>query len=102
MLEICQILLIFLTLCGVGVVLMARASLAQLGGYSIFALEGCVRMNGSWHDAATYAWPLLSWNSAHRPPPGLEGLSPGLALCRSGLTSGALSLLSEFAQCRKI
>jgi hypothetical protein len=102
MLEICQILLIFLTLCGVGVVLMARASLAQLGGYSVIALEGCVRMNGSWHDAATYAWPLLSWNSAHRPPPGPEGLSPGLASRRSGSACGVLSLVSALAPCRRI
>ncbi len=69
MLEIIQILLIFLTLCGVGVVLLARASLAQLGGLGTIALEGCASLNGSWHDAAPCACSLLSWNSAHRPPP---------------------------------
>jgi hypothetical protein len=102
MLEICQILLIFLTLCGVGVVFMARASLAQLGGYSIFALEGCVRMNGSWHDAAACAWLLLSWNSAHRPPPGPEGASPGEASRRSRPARGVPSLVSAYAPCRRI
>jgi hypothetical protein len=102
MLEICQILLTFLTLCGVGVVLMARASLAQLGGYSVFALEGCVRMNGSWHDAAAYAWLLLSWNSAHRPPPGPEGPSPGGAFRRSGFACRALSQVGVLAPCRRI
>jgi hypothetical protein len=73
MLEMCQILLIFLALCGVGIVLMARAALAQLAGAGVIALEGCVRVNVSWYDEAAHGWPLLSWNSAHRPPPGEQG-----------------------------
>jgi len=90
MLEICQILLIFLTLCGVGVVLLARASLAQLGGLGTIALEGCVRMNGSWHDAATCEWPLLSWNSAHRPPPCDDRWSRSVVSRADGPTFDAL------------
>ena len=74
MLEICQILLIFLSFCGLGycglrIVLRARASLAKLSGRAMVALEGCVRRNGSWRDESALLRALLSWNSADRPPP---------------------------------
>ena len=78
MLEICQILLISLSFCGLSycglrMVLLARASLARLIGWGTAALEGCVHLNGSWLDEAVCAWSLLSWNTAHRPPPGERG-----------------------------
>lgn len=78
MLEICQILLISLSFCGLSycglrMVLIARASLAQLAGWGTVALEGCACLNGSWLDEACCAWSLLSWNTAHRPPPGERG-----------------------------
>jgi hypothetical protein len=90
MLEICQILLVSLSFCGLGycglrIVLMARASLAQLAEWAAIALEGCVRLNGSWLDEAVCAWSLLSWNSAHRPPPGERGT---VVPCRAILPNG--------------
>lgn len=68
MLEICEILLIFVTLGGVGAAFYARASVAAIAGSGVVALEGCVRWNGFWHDAVTDAW-QLAWNWARRPPP---------------------------------
>jgi hypothetical protein len=90
MLEICQILLISLFFCGLSycglrMVLLARASLAQLVGWGSVALEGCVHLNGSWLDEACCAWSLLSWNTAHRPPPGERG---ALAPCTMHLQNG--------------
>lgn len=87
MLEFCQILLICLTLAGVGLgaVLLTRASLTQLAGVGKIALEGCVRLNASWLDELATAWSLVSWNSVRRPPPYGEVLSgqglsgPGVA-----------------------
>jgi hypothetical protein len=77
MLEFCQILLICLTLAGVGLgaVLLTRASLTQLAGVGKIALEGCVRLNASWLDELAPAWSLVSWNSVRRPPPYGEVLS---------------------------
>lgn len=100
MLEICQILLISLSFCSLGycglrIVLLARASLTQLAGWGTIALEGCVRVNGSWLDEAASAWSLLSWNSAHRPPPGERGmLIPCNAMLFGGLGPRAVGVLS--------
>ena len=90
MLEIFQILLIFLTLCGVGVVLLARALVAQLGGLGTIALEGCASLNGSWQDAAPCVCSLLSWNSAHRPPPCDDRWSRSVVSRADGPTFDAL------------
>jgi hypothetical protein len=95
MLEICQILLISLSFCGLSycglrIVLLARASLAQLAGWGTVALEGCVRLNGSWLDEAVCAWSLLSWNSAHRPPPGERGASASCTCRGAAILNGLI------------